>query len=121
MSITLPRNFDRLVARNSHLGRALREFAAFVDAHPNWESIDSRLLARALTDIDPWELARAIQILIDVGSIRQAYKVTTPSGSLSDATFDSPLEVPAKLPDRFEEYFETSEQDIVPVIVSAER
>lgn len=103
------------------LGLALRKVSDFVRAHPNWNEIDSRLLSKSLREIDTWDLARAILILIDAGALRQLYRVTTPSGTLSDALFETPSDVPAKLPDRFNEYFDTAEQDLVPVLVANKR
>jgi hypothetical protein len=42
-------------------------------------------------------------------------KVATPSGVLAEPEFNDPRDIPDKLPDRRERYFETSDADIVPV------
>ena len=118
MSIILPDNFENLAGRNRAVGRALRRFGEFVHAHPKWDTIDYRLVVRALPDIDSFSLGQAIRALVDVGAIRQLYAVTTPSGALADETFERPTQIPAKLPDRFNEYFDTSEQDVVPVLAA---
>lgn len=121
MSITLPDNYAEFAGKDRAVGRALSRFAEFVRAHQNWDLIDYRIVSRELRDVDAFTLGEAIRVLVDVGVIRQLYAVTTPSGSLAEATFERPTQIPPKLPDRFNHYFDTSEQDVVPVLVAPER
>ena len=121
MSITLPNNYARLAGNDPAVAAALERFAEFVASHPKWDSIDFRTVTRAMPDIDPLAMARAIHALVENGVLRQLYSVTTPSGSLTNEKFERPSQIPAKLPDRFNEYFETAEQDVVPVLVAAKR
>jgi hypothetical protein len=72
------------------------------------------MLAREIP-LDPKELTDALTLLVNAGVLRLVYKVTTPSGVLAEPEFNDPREIPEKLPDRRERYFETSEADIVPI------
>jgi hypothetical protein len=121
MSITLPKNFDSLVAKYADLRDPLTRLAEFVQAHSSWDVIDSRVLANELRDVDPWSLARAVQVLIDTGALLQLYAVTTPSGALAENRYYTPLEIPGRLPDRFNQYFDTAEQEVIPVLVAPEQ
>jgi len=41
------------------------------------------------------------------------YKVKTPSGVLADGEWERIEDIPEKIPDRFEYYFETAEAEII--------
>jgi hypothetical protein len=118
----LPKDFDTLAesAKAHGLGDAVRSLGQFVRAHPKWDQIDTRDLQQLA--IDHYTLTRAVVFLVDAGVFRQLYAVTTPSGSLADGLFETPRDIPRKLPDRFHAfYFETSDQDIVPVLVAGRK
>lgn len=51
---------------------------------------------------------------------KSVYKVKTPSGVFADGEWDDPSQIPPKLPDRFEHYFETAEAEILKVEVERE-
>lgn len=51
-------------------------------------------------------------------STKRVFKVKTPSGVFADGEWGNRSEIPAKLPDRFEQYFDTAEAEIVEVLVS---
>jgi hypothetical protein len=121
MAISLPKNFVSIAGSDFAVASALQRFARFVGAHPQWDSIDFRAVARELPEIEPALLVRAIGLLVDRGILRQVYSVTTPSGSLTEEKFDRPTDVPEKLADRYQEYFDTADQDIVPVLVAVKR
>jgi hypothetical protein len=72
-------------------------------------------VARDLREVKTTDLAMAFTLLLKAGLLKRVYKVLTPAGVFADAEFDSPSVIPEKLPDRFEQYFDTSEAEIVPV------
>lgn len=113
----LPNNFDDLArsAKQPQLVDALVRIGAFIRAHPKRMSVDTRQLTNLYDD--RIAVARAIVFLVDAGVVRQLYAVTTPSGSLAPDFFIEPADIPERLPDRFNVYFETADQDIVPVLV----
>jgi hypothetical protein len=122
MSIMLPKDFDTLAesARAFGLADAVRSLGQFVRAHPRWELIDTRDLHQL--PIDRYTLTRAVVYLVNAGVFRQLYAVTTPSGSLADGLFETPRDIPQKLPDRFHSfYFDTADQDIIPILVAGTR
>ncbi|MGA2716713.1 MAG: hypothetical protein ABSG41_26790 [Bryobacteraceae bacterium] len=78
-------------------------------------SLDPRVLAREWPDVKAEQLASAIQSLVKAGVLEQVFRVLTPNGVLADGEFPDPSEIPEKLPDRSNNYFETAEADIIPV------
>lgn len=109
-----PINFDVLISKYPESKRALRKLASWLNEHEDARTIYLRQLAREVP-VDQMALADALSILVEAGVLRRVYKVTTPSGVLADAEFDDPREIPDKLPDRMEHYFDTAESDVVPV------
>jgi hypothetical protein len=102
------------------LAPALDEVAEWIRNHPSWEVLDPRELSKSLRDIDTWHLALALRLLVEKGFFRQVYKVVTPSGVLADDIFDDPRLIPDRLPDRWNQYFDTSEADVVAVLAVRE-
>jgi hypothetical protein len=84
-------------------------------------TIDPRDLSRAWPEVDRLSLAILLRLLVETGAYRRVYKVITPSGAFADGDFDDPTKIPPKLPDRFNEYFETAEADVVPILEPAQR
>src|SRR5262245_15950182 len=121
MSIMLPSDFESLAESAKALGLrdAVESIGVFVRAHPKWAQIDTRDL-RTLK-LDPYTLTRAVLYLVDAGVFEQRYAVTTPSGSLADDVFADPATIPESLPDRFNQYYATADQDVVPVLVAGPR
>jgi hypothetical protein len=76
--------------------------------------ITPRELASSV-QVESKALAEALMLLVDAGVLKRVYKVTTPTGSLTEESFDDPREIPEKLPDTWNHSFETAESDIVPV------
>jgi hypothetical protein len=84
-------------------------------------TIDPRDLAKAWPNVDRMDLSLLLHLLVQAGAFRTVYKVITPSGVMADGEFDDPRQIPEKLPDRFNEYFDTSEADVVPILKPVER
>jgi len=55
-------------------------------------------------------------LLCDKGFFRQVYMVVAPSGVLADGKYDDPRRIPVRVADRWNQYFETAEADIVAVL-----
>jgi hypothetical protein len=106
-------NFEQF-ERDPESRRTSESLRHWLSTHQR-HTIEPRRLARELPNISPSQLAIALQLLVKDGVLRQVYKVRTPSGVLADEEFDDPRNVPERLPDRFDHYFDTSEADIVPV------
>lgn len=92
----------------------LRKLESLLKKHRPGSVITPKELARSVP-VEAKALADALTLLIEAGVLRQVYKVTTPSGVLTEEEFDDPREIPEKLPDLWQHYFETAESDIVPV------
>ena len=114
----LPTNFATIVAERPDLAPILDEVAVSIRNHPQWEFLDPRELSRSLVGVDTWMLVSTLGLLVAKGLFRQVYKVVTPSGVLADGTFDDPRKIPPRLPDRWNQYFETAEADVVAVLAA---
>jgi hypothetical protein len=65
--------------------------------------------------MDLVSLATALVLLARNGFVHRFYRVITPSGVEADGEFEDLSEIPPRMPDRFENYFDTAEADVVPV------
>lgn len=110
-----PINFEDLAKKHPEHRDALRELEEWMRRHEGVRVINPKTLAKEVRDVDPTALALALTLLVAVGILRRVYKVTTPSGVLADGEFDDPTQIPPRLPDRFEHYFDTAESDVVPI------
>jgi hypothetical protein len=110
-----PINFEALAKQHPEYKRALLKLASWMTAHADVGVIDPKSLSRELWVVDKAKLAAALMLLVRAGHLRRVYKVVTPSGVLAAGEFDDPTKIPEKIPDRFENYFDTSEAEVVPV------
>ncbi len=107
-------SFEDLANQNPKYKRALQDIAAWIHAHPQDRLLSPVRLRREIKRPSLEDLAVALTLLERAGLLRRVYKVVTPSGVLADEDFNDPEEIPEKLADRFENYFETSEADVIP-------
>src|SRR5690349_873120 len=107
----LPTNFDSLTAKRPDLRSALRELREWIEEHKYLNTLDPRELARFMPQIDSVKLASALALLVKYGFLQQVYKVVTPSGVLADGEYERPDQVPHRIPDRFNHYFDTDEAE----------
>jgi hypothetical protein len=110
-----PTNFDALAKQHPKYQRALRRLATWLDAHADAAIINPIALAKDVPEVDIVALAEALTLLVQNGWLRRVYKVLTPNGVLAEGEFDDPSTIPARLPDRRENYFDTAEADVIPV------
>lgn len=115
----LPSNFDTLAAERPDLAPTLTRIAEWVRRHPDWHLLDPRELARQLRDVDSLSLGFALRFLVQRGILRRVYMVATPSGVLAEGEFTDLRQIPAVLKDRFNNSFDTSDAEIVPVLTAA--
>jgi hypothetical protein len=115
-----PNSFAHLAKAEPALRSTFQVLARWADAHRDWKLVDATVLAHDLPTIDEMTLAEALDRAVRHGVLRVKYTVLTPAGVLASSVFDSPTEIPKKMPDRFEEYFDTSESPIIPVFESVE-
>lgn len=111
----LPSSFEHIAEEHPELRTVLGRISQWIRAHQDWNVLDTRILARDLADVDALLLAAALHVL-STGPFRRAYMITTPSGVLFEEQFDDPRQIPDRVPDRFNRYFDTAESDIVPVL-----
>lgn len=106
-------NFDALVSEHRANERTLRSLEDWLNKHQE----KTIYLAELVRDVpaDSAELADVLTLLVNEGILRRVYKVIAPSGVLTDEEFDDPTRIPARLPDRWEHYFDTAESDVMPV------
>jgi hypothetical protein len=107
-------NFDKLAAEPRKYEDLARKILGW-QKKTNLSTIDPRTLAREWPRADKLDLAIVLELLVKVGALQRVYKVVTPDGVLADGEFADPREIPEKMPDRFDNYFETGESDVVPV------
>lgn len=107
-------NIKALAREHPESSRLLLKLGSLLKKHRPGSVITPKELARNISG-DPKGLTAALTLLIEAGILRQVYKVTTPSGSLTEEEFEDPRQIPERLPDMWEHYFETAESDIVPV------
>jgi hypothetical protein len=107
-------NIRSLEHKHPESKRVLRKLESLLKQHRPGSVITPKELARNIP-VEAKALADALSLLIEAGVLRRVYKVTTPSGSLTEEEFNDPRDIPDKLPDMWEHYFETAEADIVPV------
>ena len=72
-------------------------------------------LARQLGEVDAYDLASALVLLTEAGVLVRRFKVIAPSGAYADGEFENLAQIPERLPDRFNNYFDTAEADVTPV------
>ena len=114
----LPSNYEPIAGQHPELRTALRRISDWVRQHSEWELLDPRVLGRDLRDLDAQQLAAALVVLGTSELFRRVFMVTTPSGTLADSKYDHPRQIPERLPDHFEKYFDTAESDVVPVLTA---
>jgi hypothetical protein len=108
-------NFEALAKQHPEYKRALRKLDSWLTGHPALRVINPKLLAKEISGVDKAELAAALMLLEQAGHLKRVYKVLTPSGVLAEGEFQDPAEIPKRLPDRFENYFDTAEADVLPI------
>jgi hypothetical protein len=117
-----PSSFDSLANEKPELRSTLASIKPWAEAELNHTGlIDPRVLRRKLGDVDPVALALSLQLLVAKGIFDRVFMVVTPSGVLADGEYADPGDVPEWVADRFNNYFQVSEGDVVPVLKPAGR
>jgi hypothetical protein len=111
-----PINFDALANERPDLRRTLNRLAKWLSKNRDPLLVPATL-ARQIEDVDPFELASALMLLSQAGYLRKRYKVLTPSGVYAEGDFGEVAEIPDRLRDRFNNYFDTAETDVLPVFL----
>jgi hypothetical protein len=116
----LPRNFAPLASAEPQLTNVFSALDQWVQSHRDWKWLVPGVVARDVPSLDVFELAEALSAAVRRGFLRIEYTVLTPSGVLADESFDKPSNIPRRIADRREHYFETESLPIVPVYMSPE-
>jgi hypothetical protein len=114
-----PSSFDTLADENPELRYAFARVRDWAQQHPASPILDPRVLHRDLRDVDAVALSFTLHLLVRDGLFERVYMAVTPSGVLADGEYSNPNEVPEWVPDRFNNYFEITDGDIVPVLKPA--
>jgi hypothetical protein len=107
-------DFTSLVSKHPELGDAwpcVRQWLQQWSAVP---FLDIRELARICTDATPVQMAKAIELLVESGLLKQVYRIESPDGFLVSEEYTSPDQIPRRLRDRADRFFDTSEGEIIP-------
>jgi hypothetical protein len=115
-----PDSFARLADAEPRLKTTFRQLANWAESHRDWKWLDPGVIAADIPKIDIFALAEALSEAAKRGYFTVKYTVVTPSGALAQSAYNSPAEIPAQLPDRFEEYFDTRNYPIVSVFERVE-
>jgi hypothetical protein len=99
------------------LDEAWRLLAGWIAAHPHQKSVSIDRLATSEPRVGAGRLSEAIDVLVDRGLAREVYQVKDTDGTFLSGLYESPRDIPRIVPDRFHEYVDTSERDVVPVIL----
>jgi hypothetical protein len=112
----LPTNFDFLASENPQLQAAASRLGEWARKHRGYNVIDPEAVARENKDIDPFQLAYALHLLVVKGLFRQVYMIMTPSGVLAEGQYDDPNKIPKRVHNGFEESFDREDGVIVPIL-----
>jgi hypothetical protein len=97
----------------------IERIESWIRANPRATFLDPAILAKVLR-ISPMELTRALMDLVQRNVLKVRYKAISPyTHTLTDAEFDSPLEVDNELIDVGENRFRKQDTEIIPVFVGA--
>lgn len=107
-------NLDRLISEHPENRRALRTLEIWLNKRGSPKDITPRDLARNVP-VEPSELAAALGLLVQAGILRRVYRVQKPNGVMLPSEFNDPRDIPGRLPDRREQYVDTSDADVIPV------
>ncbi len=107
-------SFDIIASERPELLDAWNCLADWLAKHPDVQFLDLRRIARSCQSVPPMTLADAMRYLVEQGQLFRVYRVETPDGHLLDEEFNSLLEVPDRLPDRFAKHWvDTSNAEVV--------
>jgi len=115
-----PISLDDLAKKHPDLKRALRLLGKWLRKHSDPILVPATL-SRQIDGLDQYELASALVLLAKSGLLIKRYKVVTPSGVYADGEFSEVSEIPERLPDRFNNYFDTADADILPIFRREEK
>jgi len=75
----------------------LRTIAPWIREHIQQGDIDPRQLARAFSNFTAFQLAEALNALVEAGYFRQVYRIVAPNGELDTREFEDPDQIPDSL------------------------
>lgn len=109
-------NFGNLANERPDLGQVWTFLDGWIQEHPRVDAIEIGRLARAGKAIDASELAEALTYLVDMGLVREVFRVVDLDGTLLGEDYATPEDVPSTVLNRGREHrITTAETDIVPV------
>lgn len=110
----LPTGFAGTLGDPPGLVRAIESIDAWCAEHRQLPILDPRQIAHEVR-IPAEDLTKALFFLVDKGLLRQVYQFQTPAGYLLADDFESFLDVPDELEDRYGETVQREDGEVVPV------
>lgn len=110
----LPINFTASPGEKPEMEAVMREIGQWCKSHRALSAIDPRRIANDI-DVAPEVLVQALWSLVERGYLKQVYKFETPAGYLLEDEYESYLDVPPELQDRYDNAVHRSEGTIIPV------
>jgi hypothetical protein len=113
-------DFDSFKARRPDLKQAWYALEHWRRRNPNRQYMDLKAVAALDRDVPTVHLLAAVEILLNAGVVRQVYKVVDPVQHVPVGDdFDSPLSIPPKVRGRFDQWVQTADAEIVPLLKEA--
>ena len=114
-------DFANLRDRHSEYTQVWDQLADWVQQNPKVKFILPHLVAREI-DVELGSLNEVFEILINENGFAQVYRVLHPqSQTLLPGEWESPAQIPQRIPDRSFHVIERDEAKIVPVLIPEQR
>src|SRR5262245_58207598 len=92
-------NFESLAAKRPDLSAIWTCIQEWFHHHPRIKFIELRRLAKSCKGASAEEIADAIELMVEEGLLRRAYRIETPDGNLLDEEYHSLKEIPKQATD----------------------
>ena len=112
-------DYTNLKINNPSLTPAWEAFERWQVQNCARQYLDVREVFALDSDISARIILEAVEILLESGTVRQVYKVLHPVYKVIGPDFNSPLEVPHEVRNRFDQLVSTDEAEIVPLLREA--
>src|SRR5687768_1837797 len=109
-------NFAALRAEHPEMGTALAALESWIHENPHASFLDPRQLSLDLQPFSIRDLVQALGLLVQHGDVVPRFVVVSPNGIILDNEYETPDEIPEKVPNRtFDHYFKVRKENILPI------
>jgi len=110
-------DFENFKRRYPALAPAWDALAHWRSEHPDRQYFDVREIVAPNRGITADIILQSVEVLLESGCVRQVYKVVHPHHNVViGGEYDSPLKVPDRVRGRFDEWVETAEAEVIPLL-----